>query len=109
MYKRQATGRPVKVFGKVEVQLRLGRLDFNQVLVADIVDEAILGVDVMNAYGFIVDFKNNVLRIGGEEVMLSTMTTAEKSTDVINQVAVTVPPNSENIIFRTEVDTVKLS
>ena len=39
-----------------------------------IVDEATLGVDVMNAYGFIVDFKNNVFRIGGEEVMLSTMT-----------------------------------
>ena len=32
-------------------------------------DEAILGVDVMNAYGFIVDLKDNVLRIGGEEVM----------------------------------------
>ena len=38
--------------------------------------------------------------------MLSTMTTAEKSMDVINQVAVTVPPNSEKIIIvRTEVDT----
>ena len=104
---RTATGHPVKVFGKVEIHLRLGRLEFNhQVLVTDVVDEAILGVDVMDAYGFIVDFKNNVLRIGGEEVMLSTMTTAEKSMDVINQVAVTVPPNSEKIIMvRTEVDT----
>ena len=44
-------------------------------------------MDITNAYGFIVDFKNNVLRIGGEEVMLSTMTTSEKSLDVINQVA----------------------
>ena len=60
----------------------------------------------MNAYGFIVDFKNNVLRIGEEEVMLSTMNTSEKSTDMINQVAVTVPPNSEKIIMvRTAVDT----
>ena len=92
---------------KVEVHLRLGRLESDhQVLDADIVDTAILGVDVMNAYGFIVDFKNNVLRIGGEEVMLSTMKTAEKSMDVINQVAVTVPPNSERIIMvRTDVDT----
>ena len=40
------------MFGKVEIHTRLGRLEFNhQVLVADIVDEAILGVDVMNAYG----------------------------------------------------------
>ena len=74
-------------------------------LVADIVDEAILCVDVMNAYGFIVDFKNNVLRIG-EKLTLSTMNTLEKLIDVINQVAVTVPPNSEKIIMvRTEVDT----
>ena len=95
------------MYGKVEIHLCLGRLEFNhQVLVADIVDEAILGVEVMNAYGFIVDFKNNVLRIGGEEVMVSTMTTAEKSMDIINQVAVTVLPNSEKIIMvRTEVDT----
>ena len=66
------------MYGEVEIYLRLGRLEVNhQVLVADIVDEAILGVDVMNAYGFIVDFKYNVLRVGGEELMLSTMTTAE--------------------------------
>ena len=38
--------------------------------------------------------------------MLSTMTTAEKSMDVINQVAVTIPPNSEKIIMvRTAADT----
>ena len=40
------------------------RLEVNhQLLVADIVDGAILFMDVTNAYGFIVD--NNVLRIGG--------------------------------------------
>ena len=56
------------MYGKVKIHLLLGRLEFNhQVLASDIVDEAILGVDVMNAYGFTVDFKNNVLRIGGEE------------------------------------------
>ena len=38
--------------------------------------------------------------------MLSTMTTAEKSMHVTNQVAVTVSPNSEKIIMvRTTVDT----
>ena len=41
-------GRPVKVFGKVEIHLCL---EFNhQVLVVDIVDEAILCVDIMNVY-----------------------------------------------------------
>ena len=48
-----------------EIHLSLGRLEFDhQVLVADIVDKAILGVNIINANGFIVDFKNNALRIG---------------------------------------------
>ena len=75
------------MFGKVKIHLRLGRLEFNhQVLVADIVDEPILVVDVMNAYGFIVDFKNSVMRIGGEEVMLSITTISEKSMEVMKDV-----------------------
>ena len=42
------TGSPVKVLGKVDVGVRLGLLEFNhQMLVADIVDEAILGTDIM--------------------------------------------------------------
>ena len=65
VYKRQ-----VKVFGKVEIHLRHGRLEFN--LAVDIVDEAILGVDVMNTYGFIINFKNKVLRIGGVEAVSYT-------------------------------------
>ena len=55
------------MFGKVEIHLRIGRLEFDhQVLVADIVDEAILGVGILNAYGFIVDFKNSVMKIRKE-------------------------------------------
>ena len=45
----------------MEIHLRLGRFEFDHhVLVADIMDEAILGVDVMNAYGFVVDFKTSL-------------------------------------------------
>ena len=43
------------MLGKVDVRVRLGILEFNhQMLVADIVDEVILGTDVMNAYRFVV-------------------------------------------------------
>ena len=53
--------------------LHVGRLEFDhQVLVAYIVYEAILGIAMMNTYGFIGDFTNNVLRIGKDEVILST-------------------------------------
>ena len=54
------TGTPVKVLGKVDVSVRLGLLEFShQMLVADIVDEVILVTDIMNAYGFVVDLREN--------------------------------------------------
>ena len=52
------TGSHVKVLGKVDVRVRLGLLEFShQMLVADIVDEVILGMDITNAYGFVVDLR----------------------------------------------------
>lgn len=37
-------------------------------LVADIVDEVILGMDLMRKFGFTIDLKNGVLRVDHEEV-----------------------------------------
>ena len=55
------------VYKRQGLHLSIGRLKFGQqVLVADIVGETILGVDIMNAYGFIVVLKNNVMRIRKE-------------------------------------------
>ena len=63
------TGSPVKVLGKVDVRVRLCLLEFShQMLVADIVDEVILGTDIMNAYGFVVDSRENVLKFGQEKI-----------------------------------------
>ena len=77
----------------------------DRVLVADIVEEAILGVDIMNVHGFIVNIKNNVSRIRKEEVMLTITNMPEKLMDMINQVAVTIPLNSEkSFTVRTKVD-----
>ena len=39
-------------------RVRLGLLEFSQqMLLADVVDEVILGTDIMNAYGFVVDLR----------------------------------------------------
>ena len=52
------TGSPVNVLGKIDVRVRLGLLEFShQMLLADIVDEVILGKDIMTAYQFVVDLK----------------------------------------------------
>ena len=61
------TGSPVEVLGKVHV--RLGLLGFgHQMLVPDIVDEVILGTDIMSAYGFVLDLRENVLKVGQEKI-----------------------------------------
>ena len=43
-------------------------------------NEGIIDVDIMNAYDFVVNLRNNVLR-NGQEVMLSTTNTLEKPSD----------------------------
>ena len=66
---RTVIGSPVKVLGKVDAGICLGLLEFShQMLVAEINDEVILGMKIMNAYGFIVDLRENVLRIGQEKI-----------------------------------------
>ena len=65
------TGCLVKVLGQVDVRVRLGLLEFSyQMLVADIVDEVILGTDIMNASGFVMDLRENVLKVGQKKIKL---------------------------------------
>ncbi|KAJ8980001.1 hypothetical protein NQ317_016664 [Molorchus minor] len=55
---RTATGQPATIHGEVGVTFNIGNTCFNgQVLVADIEDELILGMDIMNTKGFKLDFK----------------------------------------------------
>ncbi|KAJ8979624.1 hypothetical protein NQ317_015191 [Molorchus minor] len=68
---RTATGQPATIHGEVGVTFNIGNTCFNgQVLVADIEDELILGMDIMNTKGFKLDFKRGVLQINEEEVVL---------------------------------------
>ena len=82
------TGSPVKFLGKVDVCVRLGLLEFNhQMLAADIVDEAILGTDIMNAYGFVVNLRENVLKAGQEKIKLCMAKMTGSTKHSIKQVA----------------------
>ncbi|KAJ8980348.1 hypothetical protein NQ317_019235 [Molorchus minor] len=68
---RTATGQPATIHGEVGVTFNIGNTCFNgQVLVADIEDELILEMDIMNTKGFKLDFKRGVLQINEEEVVL---------------------------------------
>ncbi|XP_072377725.1 uncharacterized protein [Diabrotica undecimpunctata] len=94
---RTAIGENANIHGEIQVQLGIGAEKFvNTVIVADIEEDIILGMDVMNMHGFQLDFKNKVIKVGNEEVFLhphndNTVQAA------INEDTV-VPARSETII-----------
>ena len=68
---RTATGDPAKVHGEVKVKVTLGSTNFkHQMLVADIKEKVIIGMDIMNYSGFQLDLKKGTLTVNNEEVIL---------------------------------------
>jgi hypothetical protein len=72
---KTATGEAARVLGEADVRLELGSVEvIHRVVVADIVDDFILGLDVMNKFGFVLDIKNRMLQTGNEEISLQYFT-----------------------------------
>lgn len=70
---RTVTGEEAPVAGEAKIRLSLGRLNlWHKVLVADIEDQFILGMDLIRQHGFAFDNELNILRFGNEEFVLST-------------------------------------
>lgn len=68
---RTATGDEIPTHGKVTIRIGIGsKMCDHQVLVADIADEFILGMDLLRKFGFTLDLKQGALRMGNEEIPL---------------------------------------
>ncbi|KAJ8945882.1 hypothetical protein NQ318_002723 [Aromia moschata] len=94
---RTATGDPATIRGETIVTIVIGNVSFeHRALVAEIEDELILGMDIMNTKGFELDFKNNVLKINGEEIVLHRKT--EETIRVVLAEDTAVPERSEMIL-----------
>jgi RNase H-like domain found in reverse transcriptase/Reverse transcriptase (RNA-dependent DNA polymerase)/Integrase zinc binding domain/Integrase core domain/gag-polyprotein putative aspartyl protease len=79
-----ATGETTPVYGETTLDIMLGRKSIrHRVLVADIMDEVILGLDFLRDHGIIVDVGSSVLHIGNEEVVMSP---PEEAKCVVQQV-----------------------
>lgn len=73
-----ATGQHITVRGKKEVKLKLGHKAYwHNVIVADIVDDCILGLDFMRKYRCEIDVDRGVLKCGKEEILMES-TPSEK-------------------------------
>ncbi|KAJ8939022.1 hypothetical protein NQ318_011311 [Aromia moschata] len=94
---RTATGDPATIRGETNVTIVIGNVSFeHRALVAENEDELILGMDIMNTKGFELDFKNNVLKINGEEIVLHRKT--EETIRVVLAEDTAVPERSEMIL-----------
>ncbi|UYV61797.1 K02A2.6-like, partial [Cordylochernes scorpioides] len=73
MMLRTVTGDTAPIEGELDVDIRLGGTRFDHiVLVADIEDEFILGMDIIREHGFTFDPTQGILRLGDESFVLST-------------------------------------
>lgn len=81
------------------MKIGIGKTAFkHRILVADIVNDFILGMDFMKHYGVVVDIKEEVLRIGKEEVPLHLPDASSTILQLILIEEEKIPPLTERIL-----------
>ncbi|KAJ8951273.1 hypothetical protein NQ318_008176 [Aromia moschata] len=96
-----ATGELIPVHGEVYVKIQLGsKIMYHQVLIADIRDDCILGLDILSKHDFVVDIKNRIIRIQNEEIVMAPkLQDYNQSRRIIVEEDIQMPQGSENIII----------
>ena len=97
---RTVTGETAPILGRTTVHLTVGTFQTKQEMwVAKIADECILGLDFLQQHDCQVDLKEGVLHIGDEEVPLQQPRATEPTCyRCYSTTSVTIPPNSEMIV-----------
>lgn len=94
---RTVTGDAATIHGEAQVTLKIGGASFpHDVLIADIEDEFILGMDVMTKHGFELNLRRGTLRVEGEELVLQHR--EEVRIQVVLAEDVTVSKRSECLV-----------
>ncbi|KAJ8912329.1 hypothetical protein NQ315_005934, partial [Exocentrus adspersus] len=95
-----AKGDEITVYGNATINLGLGNTVLPmEVIVADIVDEFILGLDIMKQFNFIsVDFEKRLLKVGNEEIIFSTSMEKNNRIKLIMDEDVRISRNTEAIV-----------
>jgi len=95
-----ANGDRIVVHGEAVVQITIGSFKHQaKVLVADIVDTFILGLDLMDELDVKIDLKNKLLRIGNEEISAEeTRVGRREQIKLILDQDTAMPANSEIIV-----------
>ena len=95
-----ATGQTARLYGEVQLNVCIGQFQLKEnILVADIVDDFILGLDIMEKHGFVLDLGQKTLRIDNEEITLRTSMDPLERVCLLSVETVRIPSNSEKIIW----------
>lgn len=95
------TGESTPILGTTLQSLSLGMMTTkHEFVVAEIVDEVILGLDFMLQYGFKIDLERCILKYQNTEILLQTeSTTLANVKRIIVSEQTCIPPCSEAIIW----------
>ncbi|CAG5023448.1 unnamed protein product [Parnassius apollo] len=90
-----ATGQRIPVRGEKEMELKLGNVTYlHNVIVADIMDDCILGLDFMRNNCCEIDVKKGVFKCGQEELFMEGALPG----NVHSIKKIVLPPRSETIV-----------
>ncbi len=98
---RTVTGETAPIRGKGKVKLKIGSAEMTQdIWIADIQDECILGLDFLEPQGCMVNLREGTLLIGEEEITLekSADTQAGKCCRAVLEASAQIPPCSEIVV-----------
>ena len=99
-----ASGNPIDVCGRTKVGLRITELNcVIDVIVADIENEVILGLDFLRDMNCTINFRQCTLTVQGQIINLDSVGYVGCSRIIVSE-TVHIPPRSEKIIKGTMVD-----
>ena len=96
---RSADGGSLTVWGRTDVTLSVGGEEYcHSVIVADLTNEGILGMDFLKMYGGTLDFKRNRLSLDGMEVPVQSLLDSKRCYRVVLKEEVVVPAGSRVVL-----------
>ena len=97
---RTVTGEKAPTLGKGDHRVRIGSQEaVHPMWIADIQDECILGLDFLELHGCMLDLRDSVLHINGDEVPMqkteSCSAASAKAYHAVLDTSISLPPHSE--------------
>ena len=90
---------PLKVYGRAKINIKFGQSWFSHsVLVADITNEGLIGIDFLMQHGITLDFANKTIRCKDETMEAQCQQIRERTCRIAVAEGVLIPPGTRQIV-----------